>query len=268
MDNRSWTCLASELNRQTHVAQFFGLDHESLVVNVGRYLAEGVQRGDALILITTPEHRDAFARQLAKSGGDGPLAVADDRVLFLDSASTKTKIVANGELDLASVRKVVDQAVAVAREHASGDGVRVYGDLVGYLWQGGEYAAAIGLEEFWNDLISTSGLEAFCGYPIDVCSADFQTAAEVLLCSHTQLAGAERSEHLEHAIVRAMDEVLGPRANALQRMMDSHYRLWWAAALSKAEASALWVRNELPDSADEILDRARRSYEAGGSLQH
>lgn len=267
MDTPSWTCLASELNHQTHLAQFFGLDRESLVVNVGRYLGEGLQRGDALILITTPEHREAFARQLAKGGADGPLAVPEDRVVFLDSASTKAKILANGELDLDSAWTVVDQAVAVARAHASSDGVRVYGDLVGSLWQNGEYAAAISLEEFWNDVIASTGLEAFCGYPIDVCSADFQTAAEVLLCSHTQLAGAERSEHLEHAIVRAMDEMLGPRANALQRMMDSHYRLWWAAALSKGEASALWVRNELPDSADEILGRARRYYEAATSDQ-
>jgi hypothetical protein len=265
MDDRSWSRLASELNQQTHLAQFYGLDHESLVVNVGRYLREGLERGDALIVITTPEHHEAFARQLAKGGAGGPLAVGWDRVLFLDSASTQAKIMANGELDLGSVRKVVHEALGEAREHATSNGVRVYGDMVGHLWQGGEYAASIALEEFWNDLVSASGLHAFCGYPIDVCSADFQTAAEVLLCSHTQLTGTERNEDLEDAIFRAMDEVLGPRATALRRLMDSHYRLWWVAVLSKAEASALWVRNELPDWADEILGRARRYYDDGSA---
>jgi hypothetical protein len=258
MDNRAWNSLATELNQQTHLAQFYGIDDESLVVNVGRYLREGLERGDALILITTPEHQEAFARQLASDGA----AVPEDRVLFLDSARTQDRIMAHGELDLVSVRKAVHEAIGKAREHATSSGVRVYGDLVGHLWQRGEYVAAIALEEFWNDIISASGLEAFCGYPVDVCSADFQTAAETLLCNHTQLARGERNEDLEHAILQAMDEVLGPRANALRRLMDAHYRLWWAAALSKAEASALWVRSELPDRADEILGRARRYYRA------
>jgi hypothetical protein len=55
LHDRFWTGLASELNQQTHLAQFYGLDRESVVVKVGRYLGEGLERGDALI-ITTPEH--------------------------------------------------------------------------------------------------------------------------------------------------------------------------------------------------------------------
>ncbi len=260
MEMRSWNSLAAELNKQTHLAQFYGLDHGSLVVNVGRYLGEGLDRGDALIVITTPEHREAFAEQLARGGGR---AVADGRIAYLDSASTQAKILANGTLDVGAVSEIVHEAVGKAREQATGAGVRVYGDLVGHLWQCGQYVAAIGLEEFWNDLIGASGLHAFCGYPIDVCSTDFQTAAEVLLCNHTQLARTDKNEELESAIVRAMDDVLGVRSPALRELMDSHYRLWWAAVLSRAEASALWVRSELPEQADEILTRARRYYQAG-----
>jgi hypothetical protein len=57
-----------------------------------------------------------------------------------------------------------------------------------------------------------------------------------------------------------MDEVLGPRAERLRPLIKANYRPAWAA-IPQAEALVLWLRNNLPDFADEILDRARHYYQ-------
>lgn len=263
MDYVAWNSLASQLTQKTHMVQFYGGDPESLIVNVGRFLREGLVHGDALIVISSPEQNDAFAQQLAQvAATSGDRAVPADRVLFLDAEKTRAKILANGQLDLNSTRRAIDDAIGKAREQATNDCVRVYGDLVGKLWKSREYAASTALEDFWNEMVATNELAAFCGYPIDVCSAEFETTAEVLLSSHSHFVRTERNEDLEHAILRAMREVLGSRAGVLIDLMRAHHRFWSAAMFSKAEAHALWVRNELPDCADEILGRAARYYDA------
>ena len=50
-----------------------------------------------------------------------------------------------------------------APSRAEDAGICAYGEMVGVLWQEGEYDAAILLEEFWNRLLHGSGITLFCG---------------------------------------------------------------------------------------------------------
>jgi hypothetical protein len=75
------------------------------------------------------------------------------------------------------------------------------------------------------------------------------------------LVPAETKGNLETAIDRAMEDILGPRANGLKLLIKANYRPAWAV-LPAGEAVVLWLRNNLPDQAEKILHRARQHYQA------
>ncbi|MFL5462015.1 MAG: hypothetical protein ACJ8AY_15110, partial [Gemmatimonadales bacterium] len=106
--------------------------------------------------------------------------------------------------------------------------------------------------------LRNSEVSLFCAYPIDVLGPDFQSEkVDQLLCTHTHLVPLNPG--LDEALGQAMQEVLGPRLDELRESMGGNHRPAWGT-IPPAEALVLWLRNNLPDSADEILTRAREYY--------
>src|SRR3954471_20541206 len=69
---------------QTHSVQFY--DSESyLVSTVADFLAAGLRVGQPVLVIATPEHRDAFAQRLRAKGVDVDNAIDGGQLLMLDA---------------------------------------------------------------------------------------------------------------------------------------------------------------------------------------
>jgi DcmR-like sensory protein len=254
------TCpeLLDRLEAEEHVVQLYGSDDRLLTRNVGRYLEEGLKRGDGLLVIATPEHRSSLARYLSNQPSYSS-AVLDGRLVFLDAAATLNRFLSNGVPDAERFGSAVGEALRTVQSNAGPTGVRAYGEMVGLLWKSGNTAAATRLEELWNGLLKASDVRLFCAYPIDVFSPDFQVSnLDALLCAHTHLLPIDVA--LEDAVNRALDEVLGARAEIIRTLIQADHRPSWAA-LPAAESMVLWLRNSLPGSAPEILERARQYYE-------
>jgi len=184
-------------------------------------------------------------------------------MLLLDAQETLDGFMLRGQPDWERFQSTVGAAVRQAREQAPHSGLRTFGEMVGLLWKAGRYSAAVRLEHYWNKLIASNGLHLFCAYPIDIFGPEFQTGAvDALLCAHSHVLPCGREENLEAAIHRAMSERLGPKAEGLGILVEESYRPS-RATISKAEATVLWLRNNLPHHADDILARAREYYRAG-----
>jgi DcmR-like sensory protein len=249
--------LLDRLEPEEHVVQLYGNDDQLLTTNVGRYLGEGLRRGDGLLVIATAGHRGTLARRLSSEVGYAK-AVLEGRLIFLDAEATLSRFMVDGSPDPDLFRSVVGEALSGVQSHAGHTGARAYGEMVGLLWTAGNYSAAVRLEELWNELLRSTNVSLFCAYPIDVFSPDFAVGkVDQLLCAHTHLLPVDSA--LEGALHRAMDEVLGARVEGLRRLIQANYRPSWAA-IPKAEALVLWLRNNLPGSAERILQLARRYY--------
>jgi hypothetical protein len=249
--------LLDRLEPEHHVVQLYGNDDRLLTQNVGRFLAEGLKRGDGVVVISTPEHRGTLARHLSQERVYSK-AVLEGRLIFHDAEVTLGRFMVDGIPDPDLFANVVGEALRGARARAVQSGVRAYGEMVGLLWQAGQYSAAVRLEELWNQLLRSSDVSLFCGYPIDIFSPEFQAdKVDALLCAHTHLLPLDSA--LESALNRAMDEVLGARVEGLRSLIQANHRPSWAA-IPKAEALVLWLRNNLPDSADQIINLARQYY--------
>jgi hypothetical protein len=249
--------LLDQLESEEHVVQLYGQDDRLLTSNVGRFLAEGLKRGDGLLVIATPEHRSTLSRQL-KEDHSYSKAVLEGRLVFLDAEVSLSRFMVGGEPNPELFAGVVGETLRTIIGRAGHSGVRAYGEMVGLLWQSGAQAAAIQLEELWNELLKESNVSLFCAYPIDVFGPDFHAdKVNPLLCSHTHLLPLDPA--LEQSLARAMEEVLGPRLIGIQELIQANPRPAWGK-IPRPEAVVLWLRDNLPDSVDAILARAREYY--------
>jgi hypothetical protein len=243
-----------------HLVQMYEANDQLLVHNVGRYLAEGLRRGQGVLMGVTPAHRTAFFAELERLGADPGAAERSGHLTVLDASETLSRFMVGGYPNAQRFESTVGAAVRDVLSRAPG--LRAYGELVGVLWKANEYPAAIRLEQLWNRLRKTVAFDLYCSYPIDLFDKQFQAGVlDALLCSHTHLLPTGPScGSLEHAIERAMDEVLGSNVHALEVPPKANHRTAWPS-IPKAEATILWLRANVPDRADAILTRARTYYQ-------
>jgi hypothetical protein len=165
-----------------------------------------------------------------------------------------------GQPDWQLFGSVIRKAMRQVRPSPGAEGLRAYGEMVGILWKARQFAAAIRLEQLWNRLLEQSSFSLYCAYVIDVFGKEFEVGnLNGVLCTHTHLVPAQPNGTLETALNRSMDEILGPKADALRVLIKANYRPGWAV-MPAAEAIVLWLRKNLPEQADQIVARARYHY--------
>jgi hypothetical protein len=188
----SWVELLSGAEPGEHVVQLYGDDDQLLIRNVSRYLAEGLRRGDGLVVIATPEHTRGIVRQLVEGSSGAALAVSDGRLVLLDAAETLERILLDGHPDEALFRSVVGEAVAAVRARAATGSARAFGEMVNLLWEAGRHHDAARLEGLWNRLLPNSGCSLYCAYRVDLFGHPGNAAAlQPIVASHDHVfAGA------------------------------------------------------------------------------
>ena len=186
----SWMDLLAQAQPGEHIVQLYGRDDHLLARNASRFLAEGLRRGDGLVVVATPEHTSAIARHLVEEDPrTAREAEAAGRLRYLDAAETLARLLVHGRPDEARFRGVVGGALEAAGARSVSGSVRAFGEMVGLLWDQGDAPTAERLEDLWNTVLSEHGCSLFCAYPIDL----FDLAGEA--------AGL-------HPIIRAHDHVL------------------------------------------------------------
>ena len=184
----SWSELLDRAAPEEHIVQLYGRNDQLLTRNVSRYLAEGLRRGDALIVVATREHADAITRELTLLGADAIAASKDGRLVMLDAQETLDRFLVGGQPDAHRFREVVGGVLAEAYRRSSTGHVRAFGEMVGLLWVAGDRAAAMRLEEYWNDVLRGAACSLFCAYPIDIYEDGDTAGLDAVLGSHTHMS--------------------------------------------------------------------------------
>src|SRR5918998_1223247 len=151
-----------------HGVRFYETD-AFLLDAVATYCADAILAHEAALVVATPEHRAGIAerlqaRRLLDAAGN------HDSYLSFDAAETLSRFMVNGEVDGTRFMEVIGGAISRAAK--SGHQVRVFGEMVSLLVADGNPAAALRLEELWNDLQRavpgplTPPFSLFCAYPM------------------------------------------------------------------------------------------------------
>jgi hypothetical protein len=147
--------LASE-----HHVQLFD-SSKSLAETVAAFLIAGFHRGEPLLIVVTPEHRELLSRKLAEAGVNLREATAANRLVMLDAVQTLDKFMRKDVPSPIAFNEVVGSLVA---RLAHSKRVCIYGEMVDVLAARGNYKAAHQLEELWNILGQRESYTLFCGY--------------------------------------------------------------------------------------------------------
>jgi PAS domain S-box-containing protein len=178
-----------------HIAQLYSHD-TVLVESLRMFTTHGLSRGEAVLLVLTPFHRDRLMQQLNADGLDAGRLQHDGQLLFLDAEELLTSFMLDGTPDATLFRMSVGDVVE--RMKSKGERkVRVFGEMVDLLWRSNQ-PAAIRLEQMWNDLIESSELSLFCAYST---SHVYESFPEALRTPHSHIIMSAMAESSGDAII-------------------------------------------------------------------
>lgn len=261
----TWDGLIELPANQYHLVQFYNPEAEALRIGVVRYLREGLNRGEGVLVIASRAHIREFRRFLEDSGAHVDSAERAGRLVFFDALDTLSMVMVDGRPDRDRFEEVMATAMARIREAAPFARLRAFGEMVDILWAKRQFAAAIRLEQLWNRLLSRSSFSLYCAYAVDVFGAEFQIATlDRVLRSHTHIVPSEKDGRLDAAIDRAMEEILGPAAGALRLRIEANTSASWGL-MPAGERTALWLRAHLPEKSEAIMRRAREHCRAAAT---
>ena len=143
-----------------HHLQLFD-SSKSLAETVCGFLMAGFRRGEALLVVATPEHRELLARTLEEAGLHIREATRANRLVMLDASQTLDKFMRQDVPNPIAFDEVVGTLVG---RLSSDRRVCIYGEMVDVLAAQGKYKAAHTLEELWNALGEREWFTLFCGY--------------------------------------------------------------------------------------------------------
>lgn len=155
-----------------HFVQFYDDDSE-LIEALATYFAIGLARGEAIVCLAGLHHIDALERYLAIKGINVAEARRRDAFVTLDAAAALEQVVTRDEVMGTALpkRELFERLVGELYARAAGPRqrpVRAFGELVALLCREGNAAAAICLEDLWNDALEKHNISLFCGYPKDL----------------------------------------------------------------------------------------------------
>jgi DNA-binding CsgD family transcriptional regulator/PAS domain-containing protein len=190
-----WPGLATDETAHLHVVEFYETE-EFLVDTVSESVGLSLRRGDAAIVIATPRHRRAFEAALDASGID--VSAVGDRYLALDAAELLQRFMVDGAPDPERFRQTVH--ALIERPAADGRRVQIVGEMGLLLWDAGDLASTIMLEDLWNDIGVMHQLARLCAYPLRAFANEANAATFERICDqHTTVIPCESYPMLDSA---------------------------------------------------------------------
>lgn len=167
-----------------HFVEFFETS-TGLVEDVTRFVAPGLMRDEAAVIIADEPRRTAIQHSLRSAGVSIEQVRDEGRYVSLSVDEMLPRFMTDGVpnrgLFFEQIGAVIDKAGRRASE------VRVYGEMVAKLWDLGHPAAAIRVEELWNQLSATHSFRLFCAYPASCFGQEDRLALQAICQQHSHV---------------------------------------------------------------------------------
>jgi len=159
---------------------------------------------------------------------------------------------------------LAERVITQARAGGRYQNVRWWGEMVNVLWERGNIAGSMRLEDLFDQLAKKHGIAIFCSFLMDSFSGEIQAHMLPRLGkSHSHLIPVEDYARLERAVADALRQTVGAtQASVLEDRLLSDYRPPFN--MPRAQALLLALREVLPTMADNVLQRTRTFYNASG----
>jgi PAS domain S-box-containing protein len=232
----------------SHCVQFYD-DEEQLCVLVTEFLGEGLRAGDAVVVVSTPEHWAAFSSRMKLDGFNVEAARNTGQLLTLDARDALSLFMVEAMPDERFFRPMFEAVLDDCKKRQPGR-IRVYGEMVDLLWQDGRPAAALRLEELWRELQRVYAFSLFCAY----LSRPFRKRRQSIqdVCSlHTHVVRLPDSSQSDSA-ENSEQQISAEHMHILVAEIDQRKRV--EATLRESIRDARLTQNELRKKEVELND--------------
>src|SRR4051812_16109790 len=230
---------------QTHIVQFYDSD-SYLVSAVADFLAAGLRVGQPVLVIATPEHREAFTARVRAKGLDVESAIDSGQLLMLDARDTLSRFMDGSVPDAKRFESELGEVIGNLPLGATHTVARAYGEMVDLLWKDGNIAGAVRLEELWNELANNHDFCLLCAYAMSNFDRESHSAGFDAICNaHAHVVPTERYTEAT-ADERAVEiSMLQQRARALEGEIEVRKALEERLIQAAAERETLLEREKV-----------------------
>ena len=233
----------SETSEPEHFVQFCETD-AFLVNSLSEFIGTALRQGDAGIVIATQSHRESLEERLKVDGLEVAAARVSGQYVSIDAAATLPEFMIDGSPDPERFAEVIGSIITRAAKGRCH--VRIFGELVALLWADGKRAAALRLEELWNDLARTYSFSLFCAYPMQGFGGEVYEVEFTEICQqHSRVIPAESYTALASPDERLrVITLLQQKANSLE--VEIAERKVAEEALKETEARLRFITESMP----------------------
>jgi hypothetical protein len=150
--------------------------------------------------------------------------------------------------------------IANARGHARYPRVRWWGEMVNILWEQGNVAASMSLEDQFDHIARHHEIAIFCSFVMDNFNSDVHSRLLPRLGqNHSHLIPVEDYARLERAVSDALRQTVGANDACVleQQFLATFSR---GSKMPRSQALLMALRETLPDVAESVLTRSRELY--------
>lgn len=171
-----------------HFAQIYEEDSDFLDTLEG-FVVSGLQDGDSVVLIITPEHLARLEDRL-KAYGDETVTLARSlgQLITADAEQVLSRFMVNGWPDEERFVRTVTELLESSRK--AGRRIRAFGEMVALLWAQGQNGATVRLEHLWHKMCDEERFPLFCAYPKSGFTQDSASSLHEICHIHSRIVGA------------------------------------------------------------------------------
>jgi hypothetical protein len=256
-----WRGLLQDAAPCDHIVQLYQ-DEEFLNRAVCRFAATALTHGEAVILVPTAAHWEAFCPRLEAEGVDIKGAQLQGQLTVVDADELLPRFMEEKMPDAPLFLGLAGEAIARARGQDRYQKVRWWGEMVNVLWERGNAAASMALEDLFDQLAHQQEIAIFCSFLMDNFDGEIHTRMLPRLGqSHSHLIPVQNYTRLKRAVADALREIVGPvEASVLEERLLEHYAP--PLAMPSSQALLFALRQALPDVANSVLQRSGALYRA------
>jgi hypothetical protein len=254
-----WDHVLSHAGPRDHVVQLYQ-DQDFLNRAVCRFAGAALANGEGLILVPTAEHWNAFRPRLEAEGVDVRAAQDRGQLTVVDADETLPRFMGKTLPDAPVFLGLAGEIIRRTRAAGSYPKVRWWGEMVNVLWERGDVAASMNLEDLFDRVAHEQDIAIFCSFVMDNFDGEIHTHMLPRLGeNHSHLIPVEDYARLERTVADALREIVGPdEARVLEGKLLSEYQAPFN--MPRAQALLLALRQALPAVASPVLQRSRDLY--------
>jgi len=258
-----WCGLLADAAPRDHIVQLYQ-DQQFLNRAVCRFAAAAIANGEGVILVPTIAHWDAFRPRLESEGVDVKAAEKRGQLTIVDADNLLPTFMRDEMPDSPVFLGLAANVVSQARGDGRYPKVRWWGEMVNILWERGDVAASMNLEDLFDQLAHEQDISIFCSFSMDNFNGDVHARMLPRLSeNHSHLIPVEDYSRLERAVSEALRDAVGPdESRVLEGQLLSRYP--GSFHMPRSQALLLALRQTLPLVADDVLQRSRTLYRANG----